>query len=332
MANAAHFKITTIHHSSKVSNVFYRSTYQRVWEKIFIRNGSAETLEALKGLFPESGISETWNFSHFHNVVLGLLPVSLESALQSQQYSGQVNCLDFRGRTPLHWAATRGDAGAVGLLLEYGADVNAQDELKGTPLIFAASSGSVRTLELLLLAGANVNLGDIRGGQALHYACRHQKEVGPVKLLLQAKAQIDCKNMYGHTPLVGAAITNRYEIGAYLLSHGADMHYGGANNDSPLFQSFFHNSHEFLRMLLDKGAEHTGVNKAGSTILHAAALEADVKTIEILSSAGLQGLSVDSVDKHGKTALDIFRERVAPPDGFKEAFERLLESLRESND
>lgn len=297
-----------------------------------MRNGSVETLEALKRLFPESGISETWNFSHLHNVVLGMLPISLESSLQSQQYSDQVNSLDFRGRTPLHWAATRGDAGAVSLLLEYGADVNAQDELKGTPLIFAASSGSVRTLELLLQAGANVHLKDIRGGQALHYACRHQKDVEPVKLLLQAKAPINSKNIYGHTPFIGAAITNRYEIGAYLLAHGADMHHGGDNNDSPLFQSFFHNSHEFLRMLLQKGAEYKGVNKAGSTLLHAAALEADLETIEILISARLRGLNVDLADKHGKTALDIVRERVACPDGFKTAFERMLRSLREDNE
>lgn len=256
----------------------------------------------------------------------------MESALESQQYSDQVNSLDFRGRTPLHWAATRGDPSAVGLLLENGADANVQDELDGTPLIFAASSGSVRTLELLLLAGANVHLTDIRGGQALHYACRHQNNVEPVKLLLQAQASIDCKNVYGHTPLVGAAITNRFEIGAYLLARGADMQQGGANNDSPLFQSCFHNSHEFLRMLLEKGAEYTGVNKAGSTLLHAAALEADLETIEILRSAGLRNLAVDLVDKHGKTALDIVTERVASPNGFKEAFERLLESLREGGE
>jgi len=63
------------------------------------------------------------------------------------------------------------------------------------------------------------------------------------------------------------------------------------------------------------------VDKAGSRVLHATVLEADVKTIEILSSAGLQGLSVDSLSKHGKTALNILRERVASPDGFKETFD-----------
>jgi ankyrin repeat protein len=125
-------------------------------------------------------------------------------------------------------------------------------------------------------------------------------------------------------PFVGAAIKNRHEIGAYLLTHGADMECGGTNNDPALFESIFHNSHEILQMLLEKGAKHTNVNKAGSTVLHTAALEADVKTLEILASVCLGGLNIDLIDNNGKTALVISMERVAAPNGFKEAFQHFL--------
>jgi serine/threonine-protein phosphatase 6 regulatory ankyrin repeat subunit B len=258
--------------------------------------------------------------------------MSLHATLQEQKYREQVNVRDYKGRIPLHWAATRGDIPAVRLLLDNGADVNLQDEGKATPLILAASSGSVRTIELLLLAGANVQLKDIRGGTALHYVSRHQKDIEPVKLLLQAKAVVNCRNIYGHTPFIGAAIKNRYEIGMYLLQHGADMHKGSnGNNDTPLFESIFHNSHEFLRLLLREGAKHTHVNKSGSTILHAAALEADLETIKILAASRPGGLDVDLLDKNGKTALEISRKRIASPDGFQEAFERFLTNVREYN-
>ncbi|CZR52574.1 uncharacterized protein PAC_02451 [Phialocephala subalpina] len=308
------------------------SSYQKAWEQVFIKYGSPEDLEALQRLFPKEAISEAWEFSQLHEIVLCILPMSLAATLQDQKYREQVNIRDYKGRTPLHWAATRGDISAVNLLLDYGADVNAQDEGKATPLILAASSGSVRTIELLLLAGADVHLADIRGGHALHYVSRHQKKIAPVKLLLKAGAAVNCRNSYGHTPFIGAAIKNRYEIGMYLLQHGADMHKGSSNNnDTPLFESIFHNSHEFLRLLLREGAKHTHVNKSGSTILHAAALEADLETIEILAASRPGRLEVDLLDKNGKTALEISRQRIASPDGFQEAFERFLIIVRESN-
>jgi ankyrin repeat protein len=255
---------------------------------------------------------------------LDVLPVKLELELQKQQYRDQVNIVDSTLRTPLHWAATRGDGEAVRSLLEAGANANVQDNLKGTPLTLAASSGSVRILELLILAGADVNAKNSYGSQAIHHASRHQKEVEPVKVLLRAGASVNCKNNFGHTPLSGAAITNRREIGAYLLDQGADMHIRSIHGDTPLFETIFHNSHEFLQMLLEKGANHTDVNKAGSTILHAAALEANIGTLDILREARLSGVGCTIRDKHGKTALEISELRIAAPDGFKEAFEKLL--------
>lgn len=284
----------------------------------------------MQRIFPQEAISDTWEFSQLHKIVLCILPIDLEATIRQEIYREQVNVCDYKGRTPLHWAATRGDVSAVSILLDNGANVNVQDEGKATPLILAASSGSVRTIELLLLARANVRLMDIRGGNALHYVCRHQKNTAPVKLLLQAVADVNCRNRYGHTPFIGAAIKNRYETGLYLLQQGADMHTASYNhNDTPLFECIFHNSHEFLKLLLENGAKHTQVNKSGSTILHAIALEADLQTVDIIASSRPGGLNVDSIDKHGKTALEISRQRVASPVGFQEAFERFLMVVKE---
>lgn len=59
----------------------------------------------------------------------------LLAAPSTQQVS--IDALDAEGWTPLHYAADRGHAGVVRLLLEEGANVNARDTSKRTPLHLA---------------------------------------------------------------------------------------------------------------------------------------------------------------------------------------------------
>ena len=79
-----------------------------------------------------------------------------------------------------------------------------------------------------------------------------------------------------------------------------------------------------LQMLLEKGADHNHVNNAGSTILHAAALESDTRTIEILRTSGMKWNQCSLRDRNGNTALEIAQRRINPPRGFLDAFEQLV--------
>lgn len=56
-------------------------------------------------------------------------------------HNANVEVKDENGRTPLHWAAIRGQVGMVGLLLEHGANVEAKDEDGRTPLWFVTADG-----------------------------------------------------------------------------------------------------------------------------------------------------------------------------------------------
>src|SRR5215510_3176598 len=57
---------------------------------------------------------------------------------------GDVNAAQGDGMTPLHWAATYGDADLAGVLLYAGANVRATTRLGGyTPLHLASQGGSV---------------------------------------------------------------------------------------------------------------------------------------------------------------------------------------------
>lgn len=96
------------------------------------------------------------------------------------------------------------------------------------------------------------------------------------------------------------------------------------HGDTPLFETIFHNRHEFLQMLLERGADHSDVNNAGSTIVHAVAEEADTRTIEILHAWGIDWSQCFLLNRKGATALEIARRRSNPPKGFLDAFEKIV--------
>ncbi|OAP58288.1 hypothetical protein AYL99_07378 [Fonsecaea erecta] len=300
--------------------------FQKAWEQILCKRGTVAEIEGLKRVFSGTQELETWEFSYMHKVVLGIFPAQLAKELQNEQYRKQIHSSDATKRTPLHWAATRGDEEAVRLLLDAGADVNCRDESNNTPLTFAASTGLVPLLEMLILHGADVHARTSIGSQAIHHASRHQRAIEPVQTLLGAGASLNSTNNFGHSPLTGAAIANRPAIGAFLLDHGADMHPRSLHGDTPLFETIFHNNHQFLQMLLDRGANPHDVNAAGSTILHAAALEADTRTVAILRASNVHWDRRQCLlrDRKGSTALEIAQRRVSPPAGFLEEFERLV--------
>jgi len=70
---------------------------------------------------------------------------------------------DVDGRTALSWAAAKGDADAVNILLEFGADPNLWSNRGQSPLQWAGQNTSRRCAEILqtlLDHNADVNLVD----------------------------------------------------------------------------------------------------------------------------------------------------------------------------
>ena len=74
------------------------------------------------------------------------------------------------GWTPLHYAATGGDAEIVATLLKHHASVDARAPNGSTPLMMAAMFGSTEAVKKLLDAGANPGLKNAGGQTALDYA------------------------------------------------------------------------------------------------------------------------------------------------------------------
>jgi len=96
------------------------------------------------------------------------------------------------GRSPLMWAAFRGNETVINQLIKAGADVKAGNRL-GTPLAQAAWADQTAAARLLIRNGADVNqAGPDDGYTALHWAASTENSDDTlVKLLLKHKADPD---------------------------------------------------------------------------------------------------------------------------------------------
>jgi hypothetical protein len=68
---------------------------------------SKEAFSKVKSLFCGWSDFDAFEFSHIHQVVLGIRPLQLSDELRKSQYASQINSRDYLGRTPLTLAALR---------------------------------------------------------------------------------------------------------------------------------------------------------------------------------------------------------------------------------
>ena len=84
--------------------------------------------------------------------------------------SRNINSMDFFGQTPLYHAAMMGHKDAAEAPLKAGADKDAPDPDGCTPMWFAADEGHVAVVEGLLEAGADKDMPDAEGVTPLQCA------------------------------------------------------------------------------------------------------------------------------------------------------------------
>jgi len=86
-----------------------------------------------------------------------------------------VNFIDDKGRSSLHFASASGKTEIVKYLLSRGANPNISDERGNYPLHLAATGNHGDIVALLLNAGTNVNAKDGFGKTAIFWAKEHLK-------------------------------------------------------------------------------------------------------------------------------------------------------------
>ncbi|KAI4212944.1 MAG: hypothetical protein LQ351_004470 [Letrouitia transgressa] len=245
------------------------------------------------------------------------------------------------GKTPLHFAAARGDLDAVSTLLRHEADPNLVSDALWTPLHEAAISSNHQSFRPLLMAGAQVDAFNNRGQNALSLAAYVRDDVRYIDALLEYNTNVHLADKTGLTALHRACIRNRVQSAKRLIDLQVDIDALDEKGLSPVHTCVLNNSHDVLKVLLDSGARADRSAANGRTLLHDVAAIGNLSSIAIISSAflSLDGLNPDAVDEDGRTAQEILNsirpacvsESEEERTTFAFAFRILLDRLMERN-
>lgn len=134
-----------------------------------------------------------------------------------------INGQDITGSTPLHLSIRFHNYDIEAFLLEQKSiNVNLVDIRGRTALHFACYEAEKDSIERLVKAGVDVNIVDEQGNSALHYAC---DKCGPevIMILAKAGADLNIKNFDGETPLHRCIEANNETAAHTLVTSGADV-------------------------------------------------------------------------------------------------------------
>ncbi|KAF3291529.1 hypothetical protein TWF970_000743 [Orbilia oligospora] len=307
------------------------------------KNPSPE-IRAIAELFDINDYIEQEEFTYIHKIVFQVAVGSLDEQLQCSTSS--IDVPDASGRTPIWWAASRGDIEQVKILIHHGADLDTQDKRGHAALHRAAENGHLECVQALLAAGANHNVRDLTGALPLSvwaWGSFEDIEAGISigRSLIQAGTDPNIGDQDQVTPLMNAASYDAHHHARFLLENGADPDKLNRVVEPALKYAVEHNGHEVLKVLHEYGAkcffagEYVNVRgeKLTSNILHTAAETGDLETLKVLELFAENLCKLDPnepgyADEGTATALELAAKREDIP-GFLDAFKNLLKFLAE---
>ncbi len=189
---------------------------------------------------------------------VGLIGIDMGRVDQLLAAGAEVNVMDRRGFTPMHYATMFGRkdltqmlhsrgarlsdahvAAAVGSVkqllgfLRDGTALDERDAFQATPLHWAALTGEMATMELLVQRGAAVDAVNDRARTPLHNAAFGGHTLA-ARYLLEHGADLEKADEAGNTVLHLAVMGDRLTTAALLLKHGADAGAENERHETPL--------------------------------------------------------------------------------------------------
>jgi len=260
------------------------------------------------------------SFTLTHKIILGLSLVDLEDRLTTS--TSEIDTYDDKNRTPIWWAAFRGDEEKVKVLLKFGADPN--KGIGSYPLHQAARELYTEIVEFLLSAGADVNVRNVQGSTATVVACmRVTTDLSTLEVLRKHGADFTIGNVFGRGAIATAAPHCTARCIAYLVDCGA--HLGGQNGELPLAVAIRHKNVAAVNTILRYRpiTDHT-VDEI-LYIIREVTRHLDLRILELLcaqSWATLRDLPTERLD-------DMVRHSVGTDVALDTAYEQLLAKIRD---
>jgi ankyrin repeat protein len=280
--------------------------------------------EPLTSLFATSTYVEEGKFTIIHRIVFGQSGVQLRDVLSDS--SKLIDQKDAYERTPLAWAAGRGDLEAINILLEHHADPNIVEKGGWGPLHNSILTDRPDISLRLLQAGADPNRGSrLFNDTPLHIATRYRGLVCHIPGLLKYGADPTISSKLYDSPLESAATRDFEEtVEALLDVTPRDRH------TKAIVAAIKNRAERALAVMLVYDAEWTGIDADGKTVLHHLAAHATIAILQLFSALDFTQY-VSYGDNEGLTAAEIVARREAPDD-WMEAWSNMIAPLSEHTD
>ncbi|XP_023539592.1 potassium channel SKOR-like isoform X2 [Cucurbita pepo subsp. pepo] len=156
------------------------------------------------------------------------------------------NKTDYDGRSPLHFAASKGYEAIACFLIEQGAEVNVPDKFGNMPLLEAIQNGHEQVGSLLAKAGATIVANDA-GGLLCSTVAR--RDLGFLKGLLANGIDPNARNYDQRTPLHIAVSEGLYPFAEVLLNAGASVFATDRWGNTPLDEARTRGNKNLIRLL-----------------------------------------------------------------------------------
>ena len=191
-----------------------------------------------------------------------------------------------------------------------------------------------------------MDMKDIDDRTAMHILSSYGWDTASLDLLVKYGANIEATDRFGSTPLLLAVFEDNHLMVSGLLERGANIDARDLDGWNCLTRALVCNSHNSLRLLLDNTSlDYNVKSERVGTLLHIAAVYADIESLKILMSQGLYRLDPAQEHVDGVTAMEfaqfrgldnegwstsVHRPRDKDPTEWYNVFEELLESIAEA--
>lgn len=218
-------------------------------------------------------------------------------------------------------AATNGNATQVTHLLGQGVPPDSSLKDGTTPLFMAAQQGHTVIVKLLLNARANVNAKGYKGATPLIIAATAGHKT-IVSMLLKHGARVDAPRNDAATALYMAAQNGYLDIVKQLIKAGADVNKRAYKGATPLFIAAQVGHHTVVETLAKQGADVNLGLSNGTTPLIAAAIKGHISVTGVLLS---YGADTQRKNQAGQTAM-----QVAQQEGHRELLAMLNKAVAQA--